>query len=213
MIYFIKAGDFIKVGYTKSESSFKYRLSSYKTSCPFSVSVISKFDGGVDLEKDILNYFIEHHQKGEWFRYHKDIEDFALNPYPIPKTNIMKPLHENHKKLLEVLPEIFELYRTGASLRELESLYGIPRRRLTKYIPKDVRKQKDEMLKLKKRVISPNNKPVICVTTNEKFISVSEASRHFKTTVTNILRVCKGERKSWDKKIFRFLEKDLEYKE
>lgn len=205
MIYFLKAGDYIKVGYSKDEKAFKWRLSSYKTSCPFEVMVISKFDGGVDLEKDILNYFINFHTKGEWFNYDKSIEDFALNPYDIPKSILKKPLHKGNKEVLDKLPEILEFYSKGMSLRELDKLFGIPRSRITKYIPDELRRRKNELVNIRKQTDSVNNLPVICIETGEKFKSISEASRVYNTTATCIQRVCQGVRKTTQGKTFKFL--------
>ena len=59
MVYFVKAGDYIKIGYSKNEKAFKTRLSSYKTSCPFEVEVLGTLDGGVEEERNIMNYFIK----------------------------------------------------------------------------------------------------------------------------------------------------------
>lgn len=207
MIYFIRAGNYIKVGYSKNEKTFKSRLFSYKTSCPFEIEIISKFDGGVDLEKDILNHFISFHTKGEWFNYDKSIESFALNPYNIPKSFLMKPLHKGNKDVLNKLPEILDLYSKGMSLKELDKLFGIPRRRLTKYIPDDIRRCKNELVNLRKRFDSINNLPVKCIETGEEFVSITEASRFFNTTTTCIQRVCKGIRKQTQGKTFIFLEK------
>ena len=208
MIYFIKAGDYIKVGYSKDEKAFKTRMSSYKTSCPFDVEVINKIEGGVEEEANILNYFIDFHCKGEWFYYDESIETFALNPYDIPKSNLPKPLHKGNKEVLSKLPEILKLYSEGYTLKELDKMFNIPRIRLTRYIPDDLRRGKEEWLRIKKQKISPNNLPIKCVETGEEFISISEASRHFKTTVTNIQRVCRGDRKSWNNLTFEFLEKE-----
>lgn len=205
MVYFIKAGDYIKVGYSRDEKSFLSRVSSYKTSCPFDIEIISKIEGGVELEKDILNYFIDFHVKGEWFKHNKIIEEFALNPYYIPNSILMKPLHEGNKQLLDKLPEILELYSKGMSLRELNTLFGIPRRRLTKYIPDELRRSKNELVNLRKRAESVNNLPVKCIETNEEFISITEASRAFNTTPSCIQRVCQGDRKTTQGKTFIFI--------
>jgi hypothetical protein len=44
MIYFIKAGKHIKVGYTKDVNTFKVRLSTYNTSNPFEMEIINLID-------------------------------------------------------------------------------------------------------------------------------------------------------------------------
>lgn len=117
----------------------------------------------------------------------------------------MKPFHEGNKQLLDKLPEILELYSKGMSLRELNTLFGIPRRRLTKYIPDELRRSKNELVNLRKRAESVNNLPVKCIETNEEFISITEASRAFNTTPSCIQRVCQGDRKITQGKTFIFI--------
>jgi hypothetical protein len=210
MVYFVKAGDYIKIGYSKSEKAFKTRLSSYKTSCPFEVEVLGKIDGGVEEERNIMNYFIKFHTRGEWFNYDKSIEDFALNPYDIPKSNYLKPLHETNKIIDDNLEEMLELYRQGVSLRVIGEQFKVDRKRLIKYIPDDMKRDKNEWFKLRRRETNPKNIAIICTTTGEKFISTAEASRVLKISHGCIHRVLKGERKHTRQLVFMYYDKYLE---
>jgi hypothetical protein len=205
MIYFIKAGDFVKVGYTKSESSFKTRLDSYNTSCPFDVEVINLIEGGTDLEKDIINYFIKHHQKGEWFKYDIEIENFAKNPYILPKGLIKKPTNKSHKTIIENLNSIIEDYKKGNSLKIIAEKFSVNRARLVKYIPEELRRKKNGWFSLRKRETNPKNKKVLCITTGKEFNSVKETSRELNIASICISRVCRGERKTAKGLKFKFI--------
>jgi len=210
LIYFVKAGDYVKVGYSKDEKAFKTRLSSYKTSCPFEVEVLGTMEGWVDKERDVLNYFIEFHSRGEWFHYNEKIADFAKNPYSIPKSNFLKPLHETNKIIDDNLQEILRLYSEGVSLRVIGKMFGVDRKRITKYIPDDLRRSKNEWFKLRKRETNPKNIPIICITTNTKYISIAEASRIIGISQGCISRVLRGERKHTRQLVFMYYDKYLE---
>lgn len=205
MIYFIKAGDFIKVGYTKSKDSFKTRLDSYNTSCPFDVETINLIEGGTDIEKDIINYFIKFHQKGEWFKYNIEIENFAKNPYLLPKAVIKKPTNNSHKVITENLENIIEQYKKGNSLKIIAEKFNVNRTRLVKYIPEELRRKKNGWFSLRKRETNPKNKKVLCITTGKEFISIKEASRELDIAPICISRVCRGERKTAKGLIFKFV--------
>jgi len=139
-----------------------------------------------------------------------------------PKSKFQKPLKEGNKIITERMDEFLKLYSEGVSLRELQNIFGVPRGRLTKYVPEDLKREKNEWFKIKARNISPNNKKVICLDNLIEYISASEAARIFNTTTACITRVCSGERKTTKEKTFvysdnineqaievlRFLEKD-----
>lgn len=205
MIYFIKAGNFIKVGYTKTKSSFKTKLSSYHTSCPYEVEVLNLIEGSVTLEKDILNFFLNFHTKGEWLIYDKSIEDFAKSPFPIPVSKIKKPTNASHRIISNNLDSIIDEYKQGNSLRVLSEKYNVNRSRLSKYIPEDIKRKKNGWFSLKKRETSPHNKQVLCVDTGEQFCSIKDASRKTGICATCISKVCKGIRKKAGKLSFIFL--------
>lgn len=205
MIYFIKAGDYLKIGYTKNEKTFKVRISTYKTSNPFEIEIINLIEGEVAEERNILNYFIEYHCKGEWFYFEEKIIDFAKNPYKLPESKLLKPLHIGNKKINENISKILELYKEGVSLKELQKRFGIARARITKYIPDNLRREKNEWFKLNRRKISPSNKKILCIETLEEFISLSEASRITGSSKACIGRVCRGERKQTKGYTFKYI--------
>ena len=115
MIYFIKAGEFIKVGYTKDQNTFKTRLQTYTTANPYNIEIINLIEGGIDLEKDILNYFLEHHCKGEWFYYNENIINYAKNPFTIPISKFKKPLKDGNK----IINENFEAIISELTFKKL----------------------------------------------------------------------------------------------
>lgn len=58
----------------------------------------------------------------------------------------------------------------------------------------------------KKPVIDKRKRPIICIETNEKFESIAEAARHYKTTAENIQRACKNYAKTAVKLHWCYLE-------
>lgn len=204
MVYFIKAGDYIKVGYSKNEKSFKTRLSSFHTSCPFEIELISKIEGGVDLEKNILSHFIQFYQKNEWLKYDESIIEFAKNPYTLKKSVTKKP-NKNYKKIIDNLDYIIQKYKEGYSLKLLSEEFNVTRSRLTKHIPEEFKRKKNGWFSLRKRKTNPKNKKVLCITTGEEFCSVKDASRKLNIAPTCISRVCRGNRKKSHGLEFKFL--------
>ena len=213
MIYFVKAGDYIKIGYSKDNKSFESRISTIKTNCPFEIEILGKIEGGVEQERNIMNYFIKFHLRGEWFNYDISIEEFAKNPYIIPKSNYLKPLHETNKKIDENIDEILKLYKEGVSLRVIEETFKISRKRLTKYIPEDMRREKNEWFRLRRQETNPKNIPIICITTNTKYISTAEASRITGISRGCISRVLTGERKHTRKLVFMYYSEYIKQQE
>ena len=205
MIYFIKAGNFIRVGYTKSKSSFKTRLATYNTSCPYEVEVLNLIEGGVNLEKDILNFFLKFHIKGEWLIYDKSIEDFAKSPFPVPVSKIKKPTNSSHRIISNNLNSIIDEYKQGNSLRVLSEKYNVNRSRLSQYIPEDLKRKKNGWFSLRKQQTNPKNKKVLCVDTGEQFYSIKDASRKTGICATSISKVCKGFRKKAGNLSFLFV--------
>ena len=65
-----------------------------------------------------------------------------------------------------------------------------------------------ESFKLKRRLISPNSKEIICIETKEIFISLSDASRKMNLNLGKISEVCKGTRNHTGGYTFKYLEND-----
>lgn len=206
MIYFIKAGEHIKIGYSRDNISFKSRLKSFNTSTPYELEIINIIDGDTKYESNIFNYFIKYHCKGEWFYYNQEIIDFALNPLIIPERNLLRPSNNNYKIIIDNFENIIKLYLEGFTLQYISELYKIPRKRLSKHIPEDIKLIKNKNLIIKKQINSVNNKPVICLNTNIKYLSAKDAER--KLNVNKVSEVCNGNRNHTHGLIFKYLEND-----
>ena len=66
MVYFVKSGDFMKIGYTKNVSK---RIAQLSTGSPQKLELMGIVFGGVDTEKEYHTIFSSLHHKKEWFRY------------------------------------------------------------------------------------------------------------------------------------------------
>ena len=64
MVYFIRQGEFIKIGFTESPLN---RLSQLQTANPNNLEVLLIIDGGRELEVKYHELFKEHIYRGEWF--------------------------------------------------------------------------------------------------------------------------------------------------
>ena len=74
MIYFIKQGDYVKIGYT---TLFKKRLNQLQTSSPVKLEVLALIKGDRVEEKNYHNAFKHINSNGEWFLYNNEIERFV----------------------------------------------------------------------------------------------------------------------------------------
>lgn len=72
LIYFIQAGQFIKIGLT-SNAALAKRLSSIQVGCPYEASIIftQETSRPIEDEKHLHNLFREFHYRGEWFKMNK----------------------------------------------------------------------------------------------------------------------------------------------
>jgi hypothetical protein len=64
MVYFFRAGDFVKIGFSKSVEG---RLRTIQTGCPLDVSILGFVEGDVRDEQEIQKRFRKHHHRNEWF--------------------------------------------------------------------------------------------------------------------------------------------------
>ena len=63
-VYFIEAGDFIKIGFATSPLS---RVQTIKTGCPLPIKIIYHERGGRNLERKLHRQFAHIRSRGEWF--------------------------------------------------------------------------------------------------------------------------------------------------
>lgn len=78
MIYFIKAGDFMKIGYTKNDTIDK-RVASLQTGCPYKIEPVLYIKGTIQDEKAHQDIHLEHHYRGEWYLYSGVRDHFLLH--------------------------------------------------------------------------------------------------------------------------------------
>lgn len=74
MIYFIRNGDFIKIGRAKNPD---VRLAQLQTAHPHKLALVCTMEGGPDVEKALHNHFAANRANGEWFLL-SDSEVFAV---------------------------------------------------------------------------------------------------------------------------------------
>ena len=97
MIYLVKiAGhDLCKVGFT---NNIKGRLKSISCECPFEIEIHHIREGTIQKEY-VMHYNLrDHHYRGEWFFYNKDVLDIFLNS-ELPIMN--RPLAWRKEKMLQ----------------------------------------------------------------------------------------------------------------
>lgn len=65
IVYFLKAGEFIKIGKATKDASC--RVASFQTGCPYPITVLAEIPGGLGLESRLHKRFKADHFRGEWF--------------------------------------------------------------------------------------------------------------------------------------------------
>lgn len=71
IVYFLRAGDFIKIG--KTTGTPDHRVSQLKTGCPFPIEVVATTPGGLDVERALHKRFAALRAHGEWFHAAPDL--------------------------------------------------------------------------------------------------------------------------------------------
>jgi DNA-binding XRE family transcriptional regulator len=73
-IYLIRSGDFVKIG--KADDPIA-RWQNIQTGCPTTVELLGWIEADASEERRLHERFAAHRQRGEWFRWCKEIADFA----------------------------------------------------------------------------------------------------------------------------------------
>ncbi len=75
MIYFIRCGEFVKIGFTESKY-MDTRLGAIRSIVPYPVSLMLCVDG-TELDENNMQWsFVEYHYRNEWFRLEGKLADF-----------------------------------------------------------------------------------------------------------------------------------------
>ncbi len=72
-LYFIKCGDYVKIGTSRS---VKDRIDQLQTGNPQEIEVLAVFEEQAFREYAIHKTFVHLNIRGEWFRYTEEIENY-----------------------------------------------------------------------------------------------------------------------------------------
>lgn len=84
IIYFIQAGDFIKIGRSMS-NGLCARINAMVTGCPFEMEVLEYIKGDSILERQLHKKFSFCHYRGEWFKSCPELLNFIAKQEGIIK--------------------------------------------------------------------------------------------------------------------------------
>lgn len=75
-IYFVLAKQAHKIKIGRSKNVAK-RVDNLRTSCPFDIELIAKFEADAQMELDLHKHFKAHRTNGEWFKVCDEINNMA----------------------------------------------------------------------------------------------------------------------------------------
>jgi len=101
MIYFIRSGDFVKIGVAKNPWE---RLEKFRTGNPLPMEMIAIAPGGYRHEKDYHQLLSEHHYSREWYRYEGRV------------IQVIELIHEGHPELQK--RPVFSIYGSDHALSD-----------------------------------------------------------------------------------------------
>lgn len=76
-IYFLKAGPFIKIGFTTGNPA--WRIIGLQTGCPYPITLLATICGTARTERQLHRKFAKHRTTGEWFHEVDEILNFIRN--------------------------------------------------------------------------------------------------------------------------------------
>ena len=96
MIYFVRSGDLVKIGYA---SSVEKRIPTLRTSNPNAIVVLGAMTGDMEAERALHERFAKHRVRGEWFVLCDEIVGFIQENarpylYSARKLGLMPPVSE-----------------------------------------------------------------------------------------------------------------------
>lgn len=72
-VYFLAAGDLVKIGYTVN---LTYRLRDLRSTSPVELTLLGTVPGAKYREKELHKQFSEYRRHGEWFLNHGSLREF-----------------------------------------------------------------------------------------------------------------------------------------
>lgn len=123
MVYFIRTGKFVKIGYTANAESGKRRLEQIQSANPLPVNMVMLLDGSHERESDLHARFIHLHKQGEWFHYEDELREFIELHGESPDTRIINQTEkrESGRQLREQRKEL------GLTIQQVADAVGVTR--------------------------------------------------------------------------------------
>lgn len=139
MLYLIQSGNYLKIGYSDNENTFRRRLIDYNCHNP-NYQVLELIEGTRDDEYQLHQICKQYQYYTEWFYYCKEVMDIwdqytkRFKRYESHRT-IIPPLFnvaDNYEKIRE---EVHSIYKDGdivnrkelkSNLTYLSKKYGVP---------------------------------------------------------------------------------------
>lgn len=118
MIYVIKSGDKLKVGYTQN---LEKRLISYRTHNPH-IELITTMAGERKLEQGMHKHLAKYRVEGEWFEYNDQVMQYVRTIEECVNEGLQKTITTNIKvidddeKLLEEITIIQKVFHNDLEL-------------------------------------------------------------------------------------------------
>ena len=81
MIYFVRSGQYIKIGISEAP---RRRIASMQTGNPEEIEVLAIIEGGAALEAELHRRFAAFHRRGEWFQDDVAIRQAIADMPPLP---------------------------------------------------------------------------------------------------------------------------------
>ncbi|MGD2122607.1 MAG: GIY-YIG nuclease family protein [Gemmatimonadota bacterium] len=115
MVYFVRAGEYVKIGVANNIHS---RMSALQTGCPHELECVLLLNGSYDLEMEVHQRFRSTHHRGEWFVWSDDLADYM---------NEMRELGEDMSGITRLGPadDLSEMEDFGEYVKRLREMAGL----------------------------------------------------------------------------------------
>lgn len=98
MVYFIKSGEFVKIGFCIGSHAL-YRLSSLQTGNPIKLELLAGLvDGDEETESRLHVKYLSFHHRGEWFRYEGELKEMISIVAKENPSTVLRNIEERKPK-------------------------------------------------------------------------------------------------------------------
>lgn len=120
-IYFIRCGEFVKIGFSKKP---KVRLRALAIASPFELVTLATHAGSQEDERALHKWLAPHRHRGEWFRWHADVEQIIQ--HGLPHFDVAMPPNKRASKPLQELNIVgIARHRIGESQTAFAARFGV----------------------------------------------------------------------------------------